>query len=329
MNFENITDDVTEDGPNFYDLDYRPQRHEEHATMEQFDSPKKIFDYLNSHVYGHTDYKKALSLFLWKHKNGHPTGALLVAGASGSGKTEAIRVLSKIYNNIHISDGASTVPNGYKGDNTFANQLSTLDFEDAECPPILAIDEFDKLLSKATTPNGWGGSSLLSETLKFIEGGTYNAGTTDKPRRVDTSKLAVILLGSFLPFTESEGKLTRGIGFNADINSRSSSDSPLSKELIIEQLPPELQGRIGQILILDPLSEEDYYRILKDDRYSPAARLSREYGLSLSISDEKYHEIAHEAYVSHTGVRSMNNTIASYLDEQLFSRPDLKEMSIM
>ena len=82
-------------------------------------------------------------------------------------------------------------------------------------------------------------------------------------------------------------------------------------------------------MLLDPLSEEDYYRILKDDRYSPAARLSREYGLCLSISDEKYHEIAHEAYVSRTGVRSMNNTITSYLDEQLFSRPDLKEMSIM
>lgn len=329
MNFENYTDDVEDDGANFYDLDYRPKRSEEHTTMEQFDSPAKIFDYLDLHVYGHTEYKKALSLFMWKHINDHPTGALLVAGASGSGKTEAIRVLSKIYPNIHISDGASTVPNGYKGDNTFSNQLATLDFEDTECPPILAIDEFDKLLSKSQSPNGWAGTSLLSELLKFLEGGTYNAGTTDKPRRVDTSKLAVIFLGSFSPYTESEGKSSRGIGFNADITSQSTSDSLLNKELIVEQLPPELQGRIGQILLLEPLSEEDYYRILKDERYSPAARISREYGLNLSISDEKFHEIAHEAYVSRTGVRSMNNTIASYLDEQLFSTPDLKKMSIM
>lgn len=48
-----------------------------------------------------------------------------------------------------------------------------------------------------------------------------------------------------------------------DITSQSTSDSLLNKELIVEQLPPELQGRIGQILVLEPLSEEDYYRILK------------------------------------------------------------------
>ena len=48
MNFENYTDDVEDDGPNFYDLDYRPKRSEEHTTMEQFDSPPK---YLIRHIF--------------------------------------------------------------------------------------------------------------------------------------------------------------------------------------------------------------------------------------------------------------------------------------
>lgn len=81
-------------------------------------------------------------------------------------------------------------------------------------------------------------------------------------------------------------------------------------------------------MILDNFSEDDYYNILTDERYSPIVRLSREYGLNLSISDEKYHEIAHEAFVSHTGVRQMNNIVSAYLDEQLFSDPNIKEITI-
>lgn len=324
MNYDELYNDDEAEIPFYYDNDCRPQEHKVSVNMEHFESPKRLYEYLDSQVYSHAAYKKALSLFMWKHLHGHTSGALLIAGNSGSGKTEMIRTLSRIYYNIHIADGASIVPTGYKGDSSLTAQISSLDFSSKNNPPVLVIDEADKLFHKGTT--SWADTGLISELLKFIEGGSYNIGTTVKPRYIDTTGLAVILLGSFSSLTDC--KPSHSIGFNADIISGFSSHIMLNKKQIMAQLPTELQGRISQVVILDNFSEDDYYNILTDERYSPIVRLSREYGLNLSISDEKYHEIAHEAFVSHTGVRQMNNIVSAYLDEQLFSDPNIKEITI-
>lgn len=155
---------------------------------------------------------------------------------------------------------------------------------------MLVIDEADKLFHKGTT--SWADTGLISELLKFTEGGSYNIGTTVKPRHIDTTRFTVILLGSFSSLTDHNP--SHAIGFNADIISNSSSHIMLKKEQIVGQLPPELQGRISQVVILDNFTEDDYYNILTDEHYSPVVRLSREYGLNLSIFDENFHEIARE-----------------------------------
>lgn len=323
-NLDNINNNIPYDCPNFYDSSYKPQGHKRNINNNVFRTPQKIYNYLDSLIYSHSTYKKALSLFIWKHMNGHASGALLVAGESGSGKTEMIRALTKIYSNIHIADGASVVPNGYKGNSSLATHLSSLDFQDKKFPPILVIDEFDKLCQKGTT--SWSDTGLIAELLKFIEGGVYNSGTTDKPVYVDTTGLAVILLGSFSALTERN--TSHPIGFNAYITDDAIVKTKLKKEQILTQLPPELQGRISQIIILESFTEDDYLCILRDKRYSPVIRLSQEYGLHMTISEEKTHEIAHDAFTSHTGVRQMNNAISAYLDEKLFTDPDIKEISI-
>ncbi len=325
MDYDNLYNDRIDDNePNLYDEDYRPQRYKKYADLKLFESPMRIYEYLDAHIYSHSAYKKAISLFIWKHMHGHISGALLIAGESGSGKTEMIRILSTIYPNIHVADGASIVPTGYKGNSSLTTQISSLNFTGRKFPPVLVVDEFDKLCLKGTT--SWSETGLISELLKFIEGSTYNAGTTDHPRYVDTTDLAVILLGSFSALTDQRPSHT--IGFSADLRPDSSPRILLKKEKIMEQLPAELRGRISQVVILDNFTEEDYFNILTDKRYSPVAKLSREYGLNLSISKKKYREIAHEAFISHTGVRRMNNTVSAYLDEQLFANPNLKEISI-
>lgn len=316
-------DDYSDAEPNFYDPGFHPKVQQQTYNSHIFDSPMNINMFLDNYIYSHQEYKKALSLFIWKHVHGHSLGALLIAGASGTGKTEMIRVLSKIYPNIHVADGASIVPTGYKGNSSLATHLSSLDFTDTEFPPVLVIDEFDKLVSKGET---WRDTSLISELLKFIEGGSFNIGNTDNPKYLDTTGLAVLLLGSFSALTESAP--THRIGFQADILYDRSSNNRLCRELIMDQLSPELKGRISQIVILDDFSEDDYFSILTDERYSPIKRLSKEYNLNLSLSVEKYHEIAHNAFISQTGVRSMNSAVSAYLDEHLFSDPNVREISI-
>ena len=325
MNNSDCKTRSSDDELNFYDPNYCPKKESSSEDPGIFDSPKSIYEYLDSHVYSHALYKKALALFIWKHINGHKSGALLVAGSSGSGKTEMIRALSRIYKNIHVADGASLVPTGFKGNTSLATHLSSLDFLDEKHPPVLVIDEFDKLVFRSKSYS-WNDTGLIAELLKFIEGGSFNVGNTDNPKYIDTTGLGVILLGSFSALSEHPSSIP--IGFSADIRPKSSVNKPLKQEQIIEQFPAELQGRISSIVILDELTEDDFYNLLKDDRYSPISRLCRDYGLNMTVSEEKCHEIAHDAFVSRTGVRKMNSIVSAYLDEQLFSDHTIKEVSI-
>ena len=313
-------------GKNFYDADYKRTAPEKPTDGNIFKSPKSIYDYLDSFVYSHDDYKRELSVYIWKHVHGHRSGAFLVAGQSGSGKTEMIRALNNIYPNIVIADGSTIVPQGYKGNSQLTTQIANLDFENEEYPPIVVIDEFDKLVSRSR--GSWSDTCISGELLKFIEGGTYpiSLGHNDKTRFVDTSNMAVILLGAFS--SVEERKHSRGIGFGSDERQSGDATYRLEKKDIFDQLTPELIGRISNVVILNPLTEWDYLRILNDERYSPVSRLSNEFHLNLTISRKRYEEIAHEAYLSGTGVRSMNTVISRYVDDELFNNPDVTEIEI-
>lgn len=308
--------------PDFYSDEYVPSQDPD-VSVETYNTPKKIYDFLDMHVYGHAEYKKAVSVFLWKAVQGHkPSGALLVAGNSGTGKTELFRVLKNIYSNISIADGASMVSAGYKGNNHLTSQMSNLDFT-SELPPIYVIDEFDKLLHKGK--RGWSETGLLGELLKCLEGERVNIGTTDRPQWVDTCKICFVLLGSFSALTDRQ--ISRPIGFNTPIETNSQR-SKLTKEMILSELTPELQGRISQILTLDEFTAEDYYKILKNPNFSPISRIENEFGVHFNVSRKKYREIANKAFSDQTGVRSMNNAICQHLDKQLFANPEIKEITI-
>lgn len=308
---------------NFYDPSYKPTCSAEKSSV--FDTPKSIYDYLNSHLYGHSEYKKVISTFIWKAINKHKPGTILIAGESGSGKTELMRILSKIYGtNINIVDGSTVVPHGFKGTNHLSAQLSVLDFNNEIFPPILVIDEFDKFIDRGA--GTWSETGLVSELLKFLEGGLYNCGTDDKPRYVKTDNLSVILLGSFSSVTDHAQHTTIGFGCNEQPSPR--TRSLLTKEQILSKLTPELQGRISQILILNNFTEDDYLKILKNSSYSPLAKFEGKYGVKFNVSENKYYEMAREAFSSMTGVRAMNNMIEEYLDEELFNNPMVKEITI-
>ena len=313
----------TSDEPDFYD-DHYVSSESCSRFKEEFDTPKKIFDYLEKNLYSHTEYKKAISVYLFNLVNKHkPSGALLAAGESGTGKTELFRVLKKVYPNLTVVDGSSITPQGYRGKNKLTSGMAALDFA-SDLPPVYVIDEFDKLVHKGNA--GWSGTGLLSELLKCLEGTRINISADDRKEQwIDTSQVGFVLLGSFSNLTDKQS--SHPIGFNAPDNANNRR-SKLTKEMIISELTPELQGRIAQIIILDEFTADDFYKILKDPNYSPVAKIQNEFDIVFKISGKKYREIANRAYEEQTGVRSMNNFIGQYLNEQLFENPDVKEISI-
>ncbi len=289
-----------------------------------FDTPKGIFEHLDSKVYGHAEFKRQLAFFVWQIKHGHHPAALLVAGNSGEGKTETIRALQKIYRNIAVTDGASITPQGYKGNNKLASAMNLLDMNNPAQPPIFVIDEVDKLILR----QGWTDTELTGELLKLMEDGVLDISVNDREQKfISTENVSFILLGSFSHLTDQME--SKPIGFNATIGD---SDTPrrkiLTVDMVKDTLSPELQGRIGTIVVLDPFEQKDFERILKDERYSPIYRFEREYHLHIHLKPGKRKQIAASAFQNQTGVRSMTNEIAKYLMNSLFENPEVKEISI-
>ena len=294
-----------------------------HSWKEHiFETPQKIYKYLNENVYGIDEYKRELAIFFWKcYHNKRPSGALLICGPSGCGKTEAIRAVTKKYKNIVIVDGSVITAQGWKGEAKLCTPLKNLDFSESANMPVYVLDEADKLFARAK--GGWNESGLMAELLKLLEGGVVNVGTEISPKFVDTSKVAFILLGSFSGITDV--KRSAPIGFGAV---RDDTPVKLTRDAIDSILPPEVRGRIEQTIILEPFCLDDFKNIIKDKHFSPIRRIGNDLNIRLYVTKERAERIAHNAFVNHTGVRSMNNEINRAVNEILFENPDAKRIYI-
>ena len=289
-----------------------------------FATPKSIFEYLDSKVYGHSEFKRQLALFIWQIKHRHHPAALLVAGNSGEGKTETIRALQKIYHNIAMTDGASITPQGYKGNNKLASSMNLLDLNNPADPPIFVIDEVDKLILRG---GAWTDTELTGELLKLMEDGVVDISVNDREQKfISTENISFILLGSFSRLTDREN--SKAIGFNASIGNSNPRRKTLTVDMIKDQLTPELIGRIGTIVILEPFEQADFENILRDERYSPVHKFEKEYGVHIHLKPGRRKQIAHDAYTNQTGVRSMSNEISRCLMASLFEDPNIKEITI-
>ncbi len=290
-----------------------------------FATPKSIFEYLDSKVYGHHEFKRQLAFFIWQIKHGHHPAALLIAGNSGEGKTETIRALQKIYHNLAVTDGASITPQGYKGNNKLASVMNLLDLNNPADPPIFVIDEVDKLILRG---GAWSDNELTGELLKLMEDDVMDISVNDREQKfISTQNVSFILLGSFSHLTDTIS--SKPIGFNASIeNTTSPKRKALTVEMIKNALSPELQGRIGKIIILDPFKQSDFENILRDERYSPIYKFEKEYGIQIHLKPGERRQIAKTAFENQTGVRSMTNEIARHLMESLFEDPETKDIDI-
>jgi ATP-dependent HslUV protease ATP-binding subunit HslU len=166
---------------------------------------------------------------------------------------------------------------------------------------IIFIDEIDKI---ATASGARGGPDVSREgvqrdLLPIIEGTVVNT----KYGAVSTDHILFVAAGAF----------------------------HLSKP---SDLIPELQGRLPIRVELNPLTEEDFYRILKQ----PQNALTRQYtallaaeGVELNFEDDALRELASLAYrvnqeVENIGARRLHTLMSSLLENILFEIPDLTEI---
>ncbi len=168
----------------------------------------------------------------------------------------------------------------------------------AENNGIIFIDEIDKIASKSS--KGGGGPDVSREgvqrdLLPIVEGSAVNT----KYGLVHTDHVLFIAAGAFHVSKPSD-------------------------------LIPELQGRFPIRVELSSLTQEDFYRILKD----PKNALTKQYHalfeaeeVNLEFTDEAIREIANIAFgineeVENIGARRLHTVMSHLLNDYLYEVPD-------
>lgn len=230
---------------------------------------------------------------------------ILIAGPTGTGKTEILTRISKKYEvPIVIEDSTSLSETGYQGRNV-EDLLRDLylsaekDKEKAE-KGILVIDEFDKLAEK-------GSQELVSRSgvqralLKILDGGTlYFDGMA-----FDTSKLTIVGLGAFSGIKEKENY-----------------DNITTEDLVQYGMMQELVGRFSKVIKMNSLSKEDLKKILQESNLSPLNTykgLFEELKVEFSYDDEFVDFVATKAESLDTGARSLKTIFDEQISGALFN----------
>lgn len=302
-----------------------------HALNMRNSSPRNIYDYLNERVWKQDEAKKTAAMLMWKTLNGIKEN-IMFCGPTGCGKTEIWRQLKELYpDRISIVDASSLTQSGWKGETKWTTLLDAPCFR-SDYHTILVMDEIDKMISPKFTYGGENvAQSVMCEGLKILEGTLANVTRNGSTYQVDTGRISFVLLGAFSNKASDIAEKSRGssIGFTTSYQ----GVAPYTKQFTVQDIidfgaMPEFMGRINKLINLEPITQNDYTRMLTHSAYSPIQRLEQQYRIKLHLSPEKQQELAKNAYESGLGVRELTNQLVRLIDSWLFETPEKQYLEL-
>lgn len=231
---------------------------------------------------------------------------ILVYGPTGTGKTEILNRISKLYNiPIVIEDATSLSETGYVG-RKITDMLEDLclaannNIELAE-KGILVIDEFDKLAEKSGDKQSHVSRfGVQRSLLKLLDGALFYFNN----KKFDTSKLTVVGLGAFTDITD--------VGNYKKITTDDFMKYGIMKELI---------GRFSKTISMNSLSKEDIIKILRESDFSPLNTYKKLFDMlevSFDFNDEFIEYISEIAISKQCGARSIKTVFDDCISSALF-----------
>lgn len=293
-------------------------------------TPHSIYDYLDQHIYGQEAAKRAASMLMYHHLNGNSRN-IVMAGATGCGKTEIWRTLSKKFNFIRIVNGPQLTCDGWKGSYHIKDIFTGETKETAGCL-VIVIDEADKLFEPSIGSGGTDfGQKIQNELLKIMDGDTLtfvDESDRNKKITVDCSGISIVLCGSFERMLQERTEASGGIGF-CQPEREESRIAECSEEDLTQygNVRREIVGRINQIVTLNTLGAEDFEAIMESPA-SPIQKIEQSHHVSLTVDKDTKRKLASDAEKSGLGCRYIRSRLQSMLDEQMFDEPDAKEYSL-
>lgn len=246
----------------------------------------------------------------------------MFVGPTGCGKTHIWRCLQELFpDKIEIVDGSNITADGWKGDKKWSTLLDS-PIICAGDPAILVIDEADKMLAPKYSSHSENVSqSIASEGLKMMEGTIADIKSGSFTYQVDTSRISFVLCGAFSNKANEIAKNSNNgcsIGFGAMPHAVKAYDQPLTTQDLIDYgVMPEFMGRIQRIVNLQPMTLDDYYKLM-DSGCGPVRHIQEQYKIKIHMTKSRRTELAEEAFQNGLGVRGMENHIRQLVDDAIF-----------
>lgn len=230
---------------------------------------------------------------------------LIIYGSTGTGKTEILKRISKIYDiPIVIEDATSLTETGFVGGDV-KDMLKNLylasgkDLEKAQ-KGILVIDEFDKLSEKEAGRSHVSREGVQRSLLKLLDGSEYYFDGL----KFNTSKLSVVALGAFTGITKDDDY--------SDVSIKNFVDYGIMRELM---------GRFSKLVAMNSLTKEDIKKILLESNFSPLNTyklLFEEMNIEFTYDEDFIDYIAEEAVALNSGARSLKTIFDNCISSAMF-----------
>jgi ATP-dependent Clp protease ATP-binding subunit ClpC len=272
---------------------------------------------LHERIVGQNQAIEALSDAIRRSRSGlsdpqRPIGTFIFLGSSGVGKTELAKALAEFlfddedalvridmseFREQHTVSRLFGAPPGYIGYEQ-GGQLT----EQVRRRPysVVLFDEIEK-----AQPDVW------NALLQLLDDGRL----TDGQGRVVNFRNTVIVMTSNVgtSFVKRSGAL----GFAGVRDSEEEAQHKRIEEELKKTFRPEFINRIDEIIIFEPLSEEDVAEIVDLQMKEVTERLTEHGGITIELTEAAQKWLAHHGYDKDFGARPLRRTIQRYVESPL------------
>lgn len=280
---------------------------------------RNLYNFLDEHIVGQDRVKRVVCSWIYAHFAGCQPSPLLLAGPTASGKTEIWRLLSLKLPQIRIFDASAITAEGWKGHLKVSDIVSQV--SDIE-QPIIVFDEFDKLVRPQISVNEMNYSHLIqSQLLRLFDRDQIQFNTSEiEPSVFDARFASIAMTGAFayLPGKQAE----KPMGFCVEPAVPDITPEKLgTRDLINAGMMPELAGRLGQIMVMTPPSEEDMIRIVDIMR----ANVSRRFHTRIVLPQSECLSLVEACKASGLGARFIRTRLEALALDMIWERSRNKE----